>query len=294
MTGEQFALWCKTFVEQGLKERPRRPLVMGIINVTPDSFYDGDPEFSTQKALERARSHVAEGADLLDIGGESTRPGATALSKEEELARVLPVIKAIRAESDICISIDTYKPEVMTQAVLAGANLVNDISGLSSLEARVCLAQLNVPVCIMHMQGRPQNMQERPFYDQGVLLDVLTYFEQRIEECLQSGMKREQLILDVGIGFGKTVNDNLALIKEIARFKSFDLPLLLGVSRKNFIGQILSLPVNRRLFGSLAIASYAAMQGVAIIRTHDVGSTYETLSILEAIQLGQNPRRGND
>lgn len=284
MTGEQFIHWCKTFAVDAAKDVIRPPLVMGIVNITPDSFYDGGAYFSTKNALSRALACVSEGADVIDIGGESTRPGALALSTEEELARVIPLIKAIRAESDICISLDSYKPEVMRQAVFAGANMINDICGLASQAAQRCLAELNVPVCIMHMQGSPQGMQKNPVYKQGVVKDLLAFFHQRIEACLNSGINRANLILDVGIGFGKTLEHNASLIREINQFNQFHLPLLLGVSRKNFIGEILSAPVDGRLFGSLAIASYAATQGVAIIRTHDVGPTYESLKVLSAIQ----------
>lgn len=284
MTGEQFFQWCKTFMLDDALYLGRPPLVMGIVNVTPDSFYDGGANFSIKTALRHALKHVSEGADIIDVGGESTRPGALVMSLKDELARVIPVIKAIRAESDICISIDSYKPEVMQQAAQAGANMVNDVRGMASKSAQKCLADLNLPVCIMHMQGMPQGMQQHPFYKQGVVGELLDFFHERIEACLSSGINRENLILDVGIGFGKTVQHNLSLIQAMNQFKIFNLPLLLGASRKNFIGDILSAPVEKRLYGSLAVSIYAAMQGVGIIRTHDVGPTCEGLKVLYEIQ----------
>ncbi|MGL6028649.1 MAG: dihydropteroate synthase, partial [Legionella sp.] len=248
-------------------------LIMGIVNVTSDSFYDGNKYLALDKACSHALQLIADGADIIDIGGESTKPGAVAVPLADELVRVVALIKELRAHSDVCISIDTYKPEVMHAAIEAGANIINDIYALRQKNALTVAAELNVPVCLMHMQGEPRTMQDRPFYPQGVIQDVTDFFAERIDSCLAVGIKPQHLILDPGFGFGKAVSDNLSLMYHLEQFSTFNLPLLLGVSRKSTIGAVLNKEPNQRLIGSITMAAYAALKGVGIIRTHDVDAT---------------------
>lgn len=258
---------------------------MGVLNNTPDSFSDGGHYYQApKKALARAHQMIAEGADIIDIGGESTRPGATPVSCEEELTRVIPLIKQLRAETDICISIDTTKPEVMQAAVSVGASMINDISALASpgaLETAVTLAK---PVCLMHMQNDPQTMQYNPSYPQGVIVAIQQFFQQQIERCLAAGMKKTHLLLDPGFGFGKSPTHNLQMVKELACFHQYQLPLLLGVSRKSTLGYVTNKPVDERLAAGLTLTVLAWLQGVSIIRTHDVGATYQALQMFTAVQ----------
>lgn len=257
---------------------------MGILNVTSDSFFDGGHYDTVEKAVEQALILVSQGADIIDIGGESTKPGALPVTLEEELSRVIPVIETIRKHSDVCISIDTYKASVMEAAVSAGANIINDIYALRKPDSLSMAAQLGVPVCLMHMQGEPHNMQQNPCYPEGVMTDLRQFFYGRFKACEQAGINKNLIIIDPGFGFGKTVRDNLELLKQIEQLNGFDSPLLLGVSRKSTIGAILGKEVGERLIGSISLSVYASFKGVRIIRAHDVGETYQALQMIEAIQ----------
>nr|WP_241030095.1 dihydropteroate synthase [Legionella anisa] len=256
---------------------------MGILNVTPDSFSDGGKFLSSDRAYEQAFYLISQGADLIDIGGQSTRPGAEHVPLDVELKRVIPVIEQIRRSSDICISIDTNKPEVMDAAVSAGANIINDVYALRTEGALEMAAKLAVPVCLMHMQGTPQNMQQNPYYPEGVLTEVKRFFIERITECERVGIQRNNIILDPGFGFGKQIQDNLLLVKNLDSFATFKIPLLLGVSRKSTIGAVLAKEVDERLIGSIAVAVYAALKGAGIIRTHDVDETNQALHMITMI-----------
>lgn len=260
------------------------PLIMGVLNVTPDSFSDGNEFFSVDKAVAKALHLIEDGADLIDVGGESTRPGASPVTLMEEIARVVPVIRALRTVSDTVISIDTYKPEVMAAAVAAGADMINDVQALQAPGAVELVANLKVPICLMHMKGTPQHMQQNPTYVQGVVAEVMDFFNERIQRCIDAGMAREKIILDPGFGFGKQVHHNLTLIKQLSRFSVFKLPILLGVSRKSTIGKILGREVNGRLIGSIVLGALAVINGANILRTHDVQETKEALTMLRMIQ----------
>jgi dihydropteroate synthase len=227
MNKTQFRDWCSSIVTE---KKPTKPLLMGVLNITPDSFSDGGLYNQSQQALARAEKMIAQGADIIDIGGESSRPGAGKVSEEEEISRVIPVIQAIRRISDIALSVDTTKPSVMEKAVQAGANLVNDISALSHPHAIAMLAKLKVPVCLMHMQGQPENMQLKPHYKQGVIFEIQSFFAERISACITGGIEQHNLILDPGFGFGKTVEDNLNILQHFSIFTQFERPLLIGVS----------------------------------------------------------------
>jgi dihydropteroate synthase len=260
-----------------------RPRVMGILNVTPDSFSDGGDFVSPQAALERARRMAEEGADIIDVGGESTRPGAQPVAEEAELQRVIPVIEAIAAELPVVISIDTSKPRVMGEAVAAGAGMINDVMALQEPGALAAAAETGAAVCLMHMQGRPRTMQQAPEYHD-VVEEVMSFLRQRVEACVADGIPRERLILDPGFGFGKLLPHNLQLLGDLNRFKALGLPLLVGISRKSMIGAILDdAPVDERLYGSLAAAVLAAEQGAAIMRVHDVKPTVEALKVVQAV-----------
>ena len=257
---------------------------MGILNITPDSFSDGGEFMNVQHAYERAQELIAQGADIIDIGGESSRPGATPVSCEEELARVIPVIERIRAVSDVCLSIDTVKARVMEAAVGAGASLINDIKALTDPGSLSMAARLNVPVCLMHMQGTPISMQDKPEYSSDIIDEINDFFMQRIDACLQAGIARKHIILDPGFGFGKTKDHNLTIIKRLSEFQKHQCPILLGVSRKQTIGLVLNKSPLERSVGGLAVAVFAAMQGVSIMRTHDVDNTQQALTMTQAIK----------
>ena len=259
-----------------------RPVVMGILNVTPDSFSDGGAYPGTAQAAARARQMVEEGAELIDVGGESTRPGAAAVDSETEISRVVPVIEAIRASCDAVISIDTSKPEVMRAAVAAGAAFINDVRALREPGALEVAASLEVPVCLMHMQGQPRTMQDAPDYDD-VVTDVAAFLGERVESCCRAGMARERLVIDPGFGFGKTLRHNLLLLNNLHRLTEFGLPVLVGISRKSMIGAILDRAVDQRLYGSLAAATISLMKGASIIRTHDVAPTVDALRVVTAL-----------
>ncbi len=261
-----------------------QPCVMGILNVTPDSFSDGGQFVSTDTALVQVRKMIADGAAMIDIGGESTRPGAETVDEAEELARVIPVIEAIRKESDIPISIDTSKAQVMRDAVHAGANLINDVYALQAEGVLETVAELEVPVCLMHMQGEPRTMQQSPAYSD-LIKDIQNFFKMRLDACVNAGIKREQIIFDPGFGFGKTPEHNLSLIKYLDQFLELGLPILLGLSRKSTIGYILNKEMNDRLYGGIALTTLAVCNGASIIRTHDVAATVDAIKICQAMQL---------
>lgn len=255
-----------------------RPQVMGILNVTPDSFSDGASYLQLDRALRRAQSMIEEGATLIDVGGESTRPGADEVGLDEELSRVVPVVERLAAELDVWISVDTYKPEVMRETTAAGAHLINDIRALAEPGAVQVVAETGVPVCLMHMQGAPRTMQESPRYDE-LIGDIQAFFQERVTACLAAGIARESLILDPGFGFGKTLQQNYELLGRMSEFAGFGLPLLVGMSRKSMIGNLLQRPVDERLAGSLAAALFAFTQGAHIIRVHDVKETVDALRV---------------
>lgn len=256
---------------------------MGVLNVTPDSFSDGGKFFDQGSAIERAAQMVAEGAAIIDVGGESTRPGATLVSVTEELQRVVPVIEAICARHDVLVSVDTSKPEVMRAAVAAGAGMINDIRALSEPHALQTAAVTNAAICLMHMRGQPENMQAAPRYDD-VLNEVSGFLQGRVRACTQAGIALERLVVDPGIGFGKTLEHNLALLAHLPGLQQLQLPMLIGVSRKKLIGAIIGHPVTQRLHGGLALATAAVLAGAKIIRTHDVTATHDVVRMAHALQ----------
>lgn len=260
------------------------PLVMGVLNVTPDSFSDGGRFFDADTAVAHAERMAAEGADILDIGGESTRPGAEAVDLDEERRRVLPLVEALAARLSVPISIDTSKPELMAEAVAAGAALVNDVRALAAPGALEAVAALDVPVCVMHMQGEPRTMQSEPRYDD-VVTEVGDFLEARVRACVEAGIGRERIVVDPGFGFGKTTAHNMTLLRHLDRLvERLGLPLLVGFSRKRSIGEVLGgVPADGRLHGSLAVAVLAAERGARIVRTHDVGPTREALAVTRAV-----------
>ena len=260
-----------------------RPQVMGILNVTPDSFSDGGRFLRPVSALEHARRLIDEGADILDIGGESTRPGAEPVPLEEELKRTIPLIESIRGFSDIPVSIDSSKPEVMRAAAEAGADLINDVWALRRPGALEAAADTGLPVCLMHMRGEPGNMQQNPQYDD-VVSEVLDFLLQRADAAQQAGIPRSRILLDPGFGFGKTLEQNLQLFRALDRFKATGYPLLVGISRKSMIGGITGRPVEQRLAGSIAFAVLAVQAGSDVIRVHDVAETRDALAIVQAVE----------
>ncbi len=264
--------------------QPSRTLVMGVINATPDSFSDGGQFLSVDAALAQARRLITQRADILDIGGESTRPGSDPVETGEELARVLPLIEAIRRESSIAISIDTRKPEVARAAVAAGANCWNDVSALTfTPESMATAVALDVPVVLMHAQGDPKTMQQDPQY-RDVTGEVLNFLVGRIGQAIQAGMKLSNIIVDPGIGFGKTLAHNLTLLQDMPRFVALGRPVLVGASRKRFIAALdQGAAVEDRLGGSIAAALYAAQQGAQILRVHDVAETRQALTVQKAL-----------
>lgn len=263
-----------------------KPVVMGILNATPDSFSDGGRFVQLEQAVTQALQMRDDGATIIDIGGESTRPGAPDVSVDEELARVLPVIEALRAQDpDIVISIDTSKTTVMRQAIEAGADIINDVRALCAEGAIELAAHYQVPVCLMHMQGQPRTMQIAPSY-QNVTTDVLDWLLHRADICQKAGITPSQIVLDPGFGFGKTMLQNYQLLQEFQRFVATGYPVLAGMSRKSMVGQLLGREPSQRLAGSLACATIAAMQGAQIIRVHDVKETADALKVVLATKLG--------
>ncbi|WP_426697874.1 dihydropteroate synthase [Aeromonas hydrophila] len=272
---------------KGLSLSLERPHVMGILNVTPDSFSDGGHFNQLERAMTHARQMVAEGATLIDIGGESTRPGAPDVSEQEELDRVIPVVERMVAELEVMISLDTSKAAVMREGCAAGAHLINDVRALLEPGALAAAAVANVPVCLMHMQGQPRTMQAEPYYDD-LLGEVRAFFDERIAACLAAGMRREQLLLDPGYGFGKTLAHNYQLLAQQEKLLDYQLPLLVGMSRKSMIGNLLGCPVDERLAGSLACALIGMQRGARIIRVHDVRATMDALRTGWMVMTGQD------
>lgn len=258
-----------------------RPLVMGVLNLTPDSFSDGGQFHSLELALSHAEQMIAEGVDIIDIGGESSRPGAAPLPLEEELRRVMPVLYALR-DCGTPLSIDTYKPEVMREAILVGVDMINDITGFRTQEALIAVKDSDCALCIMHMQNAPQTMQTQPQYE-NIVSEVIGFLRERVDALENAGVARNRLCIDPGFGFGKTLAHNLELLKNSASIQNtLDLPLLAGLSRKSMIGAITGKPVEERLAGSLAAALAAAAQGAKIIRVHDVAETVDALKVWQA------------
>ena len=260
-----------------------RPHVMGIVNVTPDSFSDGGQFSAADAAIAHALKLVEEGAGILDIGGESTRPNATPVSLQEELDRVIPVIEALAKQVNIPMSIDTYKPQVMQAAIQAGASMVNDVRALQEAGALEVVVNSNVGVCLMHMQGTPQTMQDNPQYDD-VVIDVKAFLEGRLRASIHAGVGAERILLDPGFGFGKTRAHNIALIQQLESFTELGQPLLVGLSRKSVLGQVTGNDVDTRLYASVAASVISAMKGAKILRVHDVKATVEALKVVTAIQ----------
>ena len=261
----------------------KRPLVMGILNVTQDSFADGGRYLAPSQAVERARQMVHDGVDIIDIGGESTRPGAATVSVSEDLRRVIPVIEAIRSESAIPISVDTSTPEVMREAATIGIDLINDVRALTRAGALAAAAATCLPVCLMHMQGDPKTMQRNPTYDD-LLVEICRFFEARMLACEAAGIPRSKLLLDPGFGFGKTVEHNLQLINRLDNFKDLGCPILVGLSRKSTIGQAIGNLTADRMAGSIAGAVVAFLNGASILRVHDVAETVQALQVVMAVQ----------
>jgi dihydropteroate synthase len=262
-----------------------RPVVMGILNVTPDSFADGGRYAAVDAAFERARQMAAEGAAIIDVGGQSTRPGALAVEESLEIARVLPVIEAIAASCDVAISIDSSKPGVIQAAVAAGACIINDVYALREPGARAVAAGTQAGVCLMHMQGEPRTMQESPHYND-VVGEVSEFLVRERQACVDAGIAAECIAFDPGFGFGKNLEHNLTLLKELPRFAALGAPLLVGVSRKSVIGKILGKALNDRLYGGLGLAALAVSGGARIIRTHDVGPTRDAIRCVSAVLQG--------
>ncbi|MCC8365166.1 dihydropteroate synthase [Xenorhabdus sp. PB61.4] len=257
------------------------PQVMGILNVTPDSFSDGGTHNTLDTALRHAVSMIGEGATIIDVGGESTRPGADEVSEQEELDRVVPVIEALSRRFDVWISVDTSKAIVIQEAAKAGAHIINDIRSLQEPNALEEAAKTGLPVCLMHMQGQPRTMQAEPHYFD-VIAEVKAFLEAQIERCITAGIAKNNLIIDPGFGFGKNLSHNYQLLAQLKAFHHLGVPILAGMSRKSMIGQLLHVPPQERVTGSVACAVIAAMQGAQIIRVHDVKETVQAMQIVQA------------
>lgn len=262
-----------------------RPRVMGVLNVTPDSFSDGGRFDRPEAARQQVLAMMAAGVDIIDVGGESTRPGAAPVSVQQELDRVVPVVEWVRSESDVWISVDTSTPEVMTAAAVAGADIINDVRALTREGALAAAAELDMPVCLMHMQGQPADMQNNPQYE-NVVAQVLGYLQARCQAAVSAGIQAQHLMLDPGFGFGKTLAHNLALLRALPQFVELGYPVLVGMSRKTMLGQITGRPVEQRQAASVAAAMMAAMRGAHIIRVHDVAETIDALAVLQAVAQG--------
>ena len=268
------------------------PVVMGVLNVTPDSFSDGGQFLDPEEAIRQARRMAAEGAAIIDVGGESTRPGAEAVDATEELDRVLPVVRAITAELAVPVSVDTSKPEVMEAVLAAGASMINDVQALTAPGAMEAVAGSQAAVCLMHMQGMPRTMQADPRYDD-VVRDVHQFLSGRIRACETAGIDRSRLVMDPGFGFGKTLEHNLALLATLDLFTRDGLPVRAGLSRKSMIGQLTGRSAGQRLAGSVALAAIAANHGASIIRAHDVAATVDAVRIGAAVRRWR-PAEGNE
>ncbi|MFO1391792.1 MAG: dihydropteroate synthase [Agitococcus sp.] len=264
-------------------------VVMGVLNVTPDSFSDGGRFVTLDAALQQTELMINEGALIIDIGAESTRPQAQHVSEQQELDRLLPVLEAVKKRFDVIVSIDSSSPQVITESAKLGAGLINDVRALQREGALAAAAQTNLPICLMHMQGQPQTMQLQPAYE-SVVDEVKHFLLERLEACSQSGIVKERLLIDVGFGFGKTLAHNLQLLAQLSSFKSLGCPILVGMSRKSMLGALLGdAPVEQRLFAGLSSATIAALNGAKIIRTHDVKATFDALAVVNALAaLGEN------
>jgi dihydropteroate synthase len=262
------------------------PVVMGVLNVTPDSFSDGGRFEALDAALSQALRMVEEGAAIIDVGGESTRPGAMAAGLDEELARVIPVITALRRESAVFISIDTSKPEVMQAAVEAGADIVNDVRALRDPGALAMVARLRAGVCLMHMRGEPRTMQDAPNYTR-VVAEVRDFLAARVAECLAGGISRERLTIDPGFGFGKRAGHNLELLRELGQLGAIRVPVLVGLSRKSLLAKLTGRAVGDRTAGSVAMAAIAVLNGARIVRAHDVAPTVDAIRVAAAVVKGE-------
>lgn len=270
--------------QHGILHLGTKTCVMGILNVTPDSFYDGDRYNTSENAVEHALSMVNDGADIIDVGGESTRPGALPLSETEEIKRVIPVIKLLSKRVRTPISVDTYKAKVAERAIDAGASMINDVGGLCADEkmAKVA-AESHVPIVIMHKKGTPRTMQKFPIR-KNAFGEIVSFFKKSISTAIDAGIDRNRIVLDPGIGFGKTVQQNLEILKRLREFKSLGFPLMVGTSRKKFIGTILDLPVQQRLYGTLATLAIAVMNGAHMVRVHDVREAVQVVTLCDAIR----------
>jgi len=260
-----------------------RPLVMGILNITPDSFSDGGQYLDFDQALKRAETMIEEGADIIDIGGESTRPGSDPVSVDEELKRITPIIKALQKDSNIVISIDTYKPRVMEQVIDMGVAMINDVFALQQPGTIEVIKKSNVDICLMHMQGTPKTMQVNPTYED-VVNEVKSFLEERANSLIAEGIQTERIILDPGFGFGKTFEHNIALLQNLESFQSLEFPLLVGLSRKSFIRKILSGDHDDHLSGSISAAILSILKGAKIVRVHDVKETQSAIKIMQIAQ----------
>ncbi len=261
------------------------PQIMGILNVTPDSFSDGGRHNTLEHAMRAAEKMLSHGALIIDVGGESTRPGAPKVDLETELQRVIPVIEALKKEFNCVVSIDTSKPEVMQAGLDKGVDIINDVFALGKPGAMEVLAQYDVPVCLMHMQGTPETMQLNPTYED-VVADIKQFFQFKIDQCEAAGIKKERLWLDPGFGFGKTLANNYQILAKLADFKSFELPVLAGISRKSMIGNLLNLATDDRMLGSVVAATLALNNGAKVLRVHDVAETNQALTIFNAMKYG--------
>ena len=259
------------------------PQVMGILNVTPDSFSDGGLFLSVENALRAAEKMVFDGAALVDVGGESTRPGAQSVTLQQELDRVLPVVERIRDNLDVIISVDTSSPALMREACKLGAGFINDVRALTAEGAVSAVCSVGLPVGLMHMQGAPSTMQGAPEYD-NVVDEVYAFLAERVASCLAGGVSADQIVVDPGFGFGKSLAHNLKLLQGLSRFKQLKCPILIGVSRKSMVGELLGKPVGERLIGSVAAALLAVERGADIVRVHDVGSTVDALKVCHAVR----------
>jgi dihydropteroate synthase len=260
-----------------------RTHIMGVLNVTPDSFSDGGNFFKWDNALRQGMKMVGEGADIIDVGGESTRPGSDPLTLKEELSRVIPVIESLSQKTDVPVSIDTYKAEVARRALDAGAQMINDISALRfDPEMKNIAREYEVPIVLMHIKGTPKDMQQNPYYED-VIAEISRYLEESINIAQKAGIEKNKIIIDPGIGFGKRLEDNLNILKNLKKFSILECPVLIGCSRKSFIGRILDLPVEERLEGSLAALAVAVVNGANIVRVHDVKESRRVVSLVDAI-----------
>ena len=272
-----------TYLECG----PRRldlsqPQVMGILNMTPDSFSDGGQYNHLDQALQRAEQMLSEGAAIIDIGGESTRPGAAKVSEQQELDRVVPLVERIAQQLDVIVSVDTSTPSVMRESIAVGAGIINDVRSLRREGALDSVRDSQVAICLMHMLGEPQTMQQQPEY-QAVTDEVLQFLQAKVTECQLAGIDKKRLIIDPGFGFAKDLTHNLTLFNQLSKLQQLDLPLLVGVSRKSMVGQVLDKTVDQRLYGSLALAVMALERGAKILRVHDVAATVDAVKMFNAV-----------